>query len=117
MTTRIEKVLRLSLDNLYKDSGDFLQEIETGLKATKISAPRSGYQGIAGSFGEQAAQEYFGSTLSTLQNFRKFGDVLAALSAGTIDYGVLPIENSTAGDVLEVADLTPAATFRSSASI
>lgn len=105
MTTRIEKGLRLSVDNLYRDSGDFLQEIEAGLNATKISAPKVGYQGIAGSFGEQAAQEYFGSTPSSLQNFREFGDVLAALSAGTIDYGVLPIENSTAGDVLEVADL------------
>ncbi|HJJ97265.1 MAG TPA: hypothetical protein O0X38_06495 [Methanocorpusculum sp.] len=37
--------------------------------------------------------------------YKEFDDVFAALERGEIDYGVLPIENSTAGDVLEVADL------------
>ena len=40
-----------------------------------------------------------------ITNYKEFEDVFLALEQGEIDYGVLPIENSTAGDVLEVADL------------
>ncbi|MDR0980230.1 MAG: prephenate dehydratase [Methanocalculaceae archaeon] len=104
-TPRIEQVLRASIDNLYVGSEEFLAEIEAGLGAAAISAPKVGYQGVAGSFGEQAAREYFGEIASAVTNYKEFDDVFAALERGEIDYGVLPIENSTAGDVLEVADL------------
>ncbi|MCQ2356297.1 MAG: prephenate dehydratase [Methanocorpusculum sp.] len=104
-TPRIEKVLRASIDKLYIGSEEFLAEIEAGLGTAAVSAPKVGYQGVAGSFGEQAALEYFGGTVSAVTNYKEFDDVFAALERGEIDYGVLPIENSTAGDVLEVADL------------
>ncbi len=104
-TPRIEKVLHASIDNLYAGSGEFLQEIETGLNTTRIPVPRVGYQGVEGSFGEQAAREYFGASVSQIRNYKEFDDVLTALEKEEIDYGVLPIENSTAGDVLEVADI------------
>ncbi|MCZ0860779.1 prephenate dehydratase [Methanocorpusculum sp. MG] len=104
-TPRIEKVLHASIDNLYVGSEEFLAEIEAGLGAAAISAPKVGYQGVAGSFGEQAAHEYFGGNASAITNYKEFDDVFTALEHGEIDYGVLPIENSTAGDVLEVADL------------
>ncbi|MDV0441965.1 prephenate dehydratase [Methanorbis furvi] len=104
-TPRIEKVLHASIDNLYAGSEDFLREIETGLNTTRIPSPKVGYQGVAGSFGEQAALECFGSSAISIQNYKEFDDVLAALEKNEIEYGVLPIENSTAGDVLEVADI------------
>ncbi|HJK77523.1 MAG TPA: prephenate dehydratase [Methanocorpusculum sp.] len=104
-TPRIEKVLHASIDKLYIGSEEFLAEIEAGLGTAAVSAPKVGYQGVAGSFGEQAALEYFGGTASAVTNYREFDDVFSALERGDIDYGVLPIENSTAGDVLEVADL------------
>ena len=104
-TPRIEKVLHASIDKLYIGSEEFLAEIEAGLGTAAVSAPKVGYQGVAGSFGEQAALEYFGGTASAVTNYREFDDVFSALERGEIDYGVLPIENSTAGDVLEVADL------------
>lgn len=104
-TPRIEKVLRVSIDKLYIGSEEFLAEIEAGLGTAAVFAPKVGYQGVAGSFGEQAALEYFGGTASAVTNYKEFDDVFAALERGEIDYGVLPIENSTAGDVLEVADL------------
>ncbi|HJK07051.1 MAG TPA: hypothetical protein O0X77_00245, partial [Methanocorpusculum sp.] len=104
-TPRIGKVLHASIDNLYVGSEEFLAEIEEGLGASEIPTPKVGYQGVAGSFGEQAAREYFGETASAITNYKEFEDVFLALEQGEIDYGVLPIENPTAGDVLEVADL------------
>lgn len=104
-TPRIGKVLHASIDKLYVGSEEFLAEIEAGLGASEIPTPKVGYQGVAGSFGEQAAREYFGETASAITNYKEFEDVFLALEQGEIDYGVLPIENSTAGDVLEVADL------------
>ena len=104
-TPRIEQVLRASIDNLYVGGEEFLREIESGLGTKPVSAPKVGYQGVAGAFGEQAALECFGKNAVSFTNYREFDDVFAALEHGEIDYGVLPIENSTAGDVLEVADL------------
>ena len=102
---QLERTLRISVDNLYVGGEGLLQEIEAGLQHHRIANPRVGYQGTAGSFGEQAAREYFGETYAVLAKYHGFEDVLQAVSSGEIDYGVLPIENSTAGDVLEVADL------------
>ncbi len=101
----LEKTLRLSVDKLYVGGEDLLQEIESGLNTVRLAHPRVGYQGVAGSFGEQATVEYFRDAPVSISHYREFEEVLRALNAGEIDYGVLPIENSFAGDVLEVSDL------------
>ncbi len=101
----LEQKLRISIDNLYVGGEDLLQEIEAGLSTLRIQNPRVGFQGTAGSFGEQAAREYFQDTYTELKKYHGFDAVLQAIAEGEIDYGVLPIENSTAGDVLEVSDL------------
>ena len=103
--THLQKKLRISVDKLYVGGEELLNEIEEGLNTVRIEKPRVGFQGTAGSFGEQAALEYFGSGCAELKKYRGFDDVLAAVAEGEIDYGVLPVENSTAGDVLEVSDL------------
>lgn len=65
---------------------------------------KAGYMGIPGSFSEVAAEELLQQTgmtdvelvpLVSAQNIR------AALEDGSIDYGILGIENSTAGPVSE----------------
>lgn len=101
----LQKKLRISVDKLYVGGEEFLAEIEEGLNTTRIRNPVVGFQGTAGSFGEQAALEYFHDGYAELKHYPAFEDVLSAVSAGEIDYGVLPMENSTAGDVLEVSDL------------
>ena len=101
----LQKTLRISVDKLYVGGEELLSEIEEGLNTCRIEKPRVGFQGTAGSFGEQAAREYFQNEDAELKNYRSFEDVLSAVAAGEVDYGVLPIENSTAGDVLEVSDL------------
>lgn len=61
------------------------------------------YQGIRGANSFEAAQRLFPDAV--LQNYRGFADVFAAVDDGTAAFGVLPVENSTAGSVSAVYDL------------
>lgn len=62
------------------------------------------YQGVPGSYSEMACEKFFGADVDhySVQNFN---DVALALNDGDADYGVLPIENSTAGDVQGVYNI------------
>lgn len=62
------------------------------------------YSGVPGAFAEAAAIAFFGEDTDTLPvaNFR---EVMEALVKGRADYGVLPIENSSAGNVETNYDL------------
>lgn len=63
-----------------------------------------GYQGMMGAFQEEAARTYFGEG-EEFCSYPEFEDVIQAVSEGRIDYGVLPIENSSTGGVLLTYDL------------
>lgn len=63
-----------------------------------------GFQGEYGSFSEEATKKYFGEDVTT-KNLPEFEDVFVALENKSIDFGVLPIENSSAGSVTDVYDL------------
>lgn len=78
---------------------DIVPEKTTGTQKLRI-----GFQGVSGSFSEQALHEYFGDNVEK-SNVQEFEDVFKALDNGSIDYGVLPIENSSTGSILEVYDL------------
>jgi chorismate mutase/prephenate dehydratase len=69
-----------------------------------MSIPIVGFQGVAGSFSEEALINYFKEDKIT-KNYTQFEDVFTALSKGEIDYGVLPIENSSTGVISTVIDL------------
>lgn len=62
------------------------------------------FQGAEGAYSQAAMAEYFGSHT---KNFHvdTFREAMLAISEGKADYGVLPIENSTAGIVSEIYDL------------
>lgn len=62
------------------------------------------YPGVPGSFSEMACEKFFGKEVDhySVVNFK---DVAMALNNGDADYGVLPIENSSAGDVTGVYDI------------
>ncbi|HEY5652175.1 MAG TPA: bifunctional 3-deoxy-7-phosphoheptulonate synthase/chorismate mutase, partial [Acidimicrobiia bacterium] len=65
-------------------------------------------QGIAGSYSWLASRHFFaarGITEPTFQACATFSDAFDAVSSGTADVGVLPIENTTAGAISEVYDL------------
>jgi len=60
-------------------------------------------QGVAGSYASHAAQRIFAKPAITY--YGQFADVFEAIERGECRYGVLPIENSTAGSVTEIYDL------------
>lgn len=61
------------------------------------------YQGNRGAYQHIMAEKLFEQ--ANLSAVGSFGDVFEAVLAGTADYGVLPLENSTAGEVDDVFDL------------
>ncbi len=62
------------------------------------------YQGVEGAYSHAAALQFFGER-SKLFNVKTWDDAMKALCAGTADFAVLPIENSSAGSVADVYDL------------
>lgn len=60
-------------------------------------------QGLEGAYSQQAACRLF--TVPTILYFNSFEDVFSAVEKGLCPYGVLPIENSSAGSVSAVYDL------------
>lgn len=62
------------------------------------------YQGVPGANSEQATNLYFGEEAKTIA-CEQFIDVFKKVKEGNADYGVVPIENSTAGSVHDVYDL------------
>ncbi|MGG7213345.1 prephenate dehydratase [Clostridium nigeriense] len=63
-----------------------------------------GYQGVKGSFSEEALIKYFKS-YDCVKNYDEFIDVFKALENNEIEYAILPIENSYTGAITEVYDL------------
>lgn len=80
-----------------------VEEIKRERKPFEKSA-KVGYQGTRGSYSNQAAEEFFGSQ-ENLSAYPAFEDVFKAIDSGEIDYGVVPLENSSVGSVVEVYDL------------
>ena len=62
------------------------------------------YTGVPGAFAEAAMIAYFGEEVNA-ENVKEFHDVAQMVSEGSADYGVLPIENSSAGFVSGIYDL------------
>lgn len=80
-----------SFENIIKDSREELQ------------TPKVAVQGVPGAYSSIAAGKMYpgGSLLYS----KKWEDVLKSVESGSADYGVLPIENSSAGTVADVYDL------------
>jgi chorismate mutase/prephenate dehydratase len=68
------------------------------------SVSRVAYLGPAGTFSEQAALGYFGSSIERVP-CASIDEVFRAASAGAADFGVVPVENSTEGVVARSLDL------------
>ena len=62
------------------------------------------FQGVEGAYGHAAMLQYFGEEVDSY-HVKQFRDVMEEVAAGRADFGVLPIENSSAGMVSDVYDL------------
>ena len=78
-------------------------EIYLAAPAVVPAEEKIAYQGIKGANSYEAAQMLFPE--SDLVAYKSFDDVFKAVENGECGYGVLPVENSTAGSVAAVYDL------------
>lgn len=118
---REEAVIKKNLDivknkDLYSEVEEFFKsvmEISRGFqdrtlkKSQVLTADKNmivGFYGVTGSFSEQALKEYFGEKVDT-KELSEFEDIFLELKYGKINYGVIPIENSSTGAISEVYDL------------
>lgn len=80
------------------------ENISTNENKRDLKNIKIGYQGVKGSFSEEAMIKYFGENHTTT-DYEEFEDVFVALKNKEIDYGILPIENSSTGAITTVYDL------------
>lgn len=62
------------------------------------------FQGTEGAYSQAAMRQFFGENVKNF-HVRTFREAMEAIEEGSADYAVLPIENSTAGPVIEMYDL------------
>jgi chorismate mutase/prephenate dehydratase len=79
------------------------REIMSACRA--LEAPqRVAYLGPAGTFSEQAALQFFGSSMERIP-CSNLDEVFRATAAGSAEFGVVPVENSTEGVISRSLDL------------
>ncbi|MGN0393905.1 MAG: prephenate dehydratase domain-containing protein [Coprococcus sp.] len=83
---------------------DFLKEFSAVDKLNVTDNTVVVYQGVPGAYSHQAMHDFFGKTIKNI-NVSRFEDVIEAVKQGNADYGVLPIENSSAGFVNGIYDM------------
>ena len=82
------------------------QTITKSIENTPKLFPQSAMvacQGVEGAYAQIACEKIFKSPM--IMYFKNFDAVFSAIEQGLCQYGVLPIENSTAGSVKKVYDL------------
>ncbi len=62
------------------------------------------YQGVEGAYQHEAALQYFGKDVNIF-HMESWRGCMEAIKEGMADYAVLPIENSSAGEVNDIYDL------------
>ena len=80
-----------------------ISEAISGTDPIMPSSPTVACQGTEGAFSTQAAEKMFSSP--RIEYVRSFANVIRAVETGYARYGILPLENSTAGEVTAVRDL------------
>ena len=93
------------------DISKSIQNVEVAENAPKkkylefipSAAGKIACQGTDGSYSESACRRLFGD--KPVEFYRSFEDVFKAVESGSVDYGILPLQNSTIGTVTETYDL------------
>ena len=90
---------------LFKASA-LVEEINTAVKNTPSVFPERASvccQGVEGAYSQKAADKIF--TLPNITYVNTFENVFTAVESGMCRYGIVPLENSTAGSVNQTYDL------------
>lgn len=106
---RVLYSLLFELSRTYQEKGTrtpLYDRIAAAIENTPRLFPREATvacQGVEGAYSQLACEKLFANP--RIQYFRNFEGVFSAIEAGFCQYGILPIENSTAGSVNRVYDL------------
>lgn len=106
---RVLYSLLFELSRTYQERGnrtELFDKIEYAIENTPRLFPQCATvacQGVEGAYSQLACEKLFKNP--RIQYFRNFEGVFSAIEAGFCQYGILPIENSTAGSVKRVYDL------------
>lgn len=100
----IEKIQRANMGPLKNEHVEAVwREIMSACLALETPV-RVAYLGPAGTFSEQAALQFFGTSIEHVPCVT-IDEVFRATAAGSASYGVVPVENSTEGMVSRSLDL------------
>lgn len=93
-------------EKLLKAESELHQKISQAIRETPALFPQSAHvacQGVEGAYSQLACERIFKNP--NIVYFKNFEGVFSAIESGFCQYGILPIENSTAGSVKKVYDL------------
>jgi chorismate mutase / prephenate dehydratase len=101
----INKLYRIILDYSVKQQEDYLVDRDNPDQQSKELV--IAYQGTNGSYSQMAAMQQFSTRGANVEyrGHNSFAQVLDVVSSGAAHYGVLPIENTTAGSINDTYDL------------
>lgn len=92
--------------SLNSKKSELLEKIETVTEKTPQERPSRAVvacQGVEGAYSQHACDKMF--AYPDIMYFSGFEDVFKAVDSGLCNYGILPVENSSAGSVNQVYDL------------
>lgn len=101
--SNIMELSRALQHNIVESGKDLKAVINNAESTIPVQNIKIGYQGLKGANSHEAALRLFPLAESTC--YKTFGDVFEAVDRGEISFGILPVENSTAGSVSAVYDL------------
>ncbi|NVM28399.1 MAG: prephenate dehydratase [Candidatus Helarchaeota archaeon] len=101
-----ERITSEDLENLTKSQLlAIYKEIIAACRVVQAGKKRVAFLGPAGTFSEQATKSYFSEAEADFIMVNKISDVFRRVISEEVDYGVVPVENSTYGSVPVTLDL------------
>ena len=101
----IEKILNdiMSVSKEYQESK--LYEINEKKINMDFTGKKMGYTGVPGSFAHEVLMDLVKEYDLDICNYSTHEDLVEGVAGGEVDYGVIPIENSSTGEVRDTIDL------------
>lgn len=109
----IFELSRSSQNRLLGETTPLVEQVTEAIRTTGPLFPQSATvacQGVEGAYSQLACDKLF--RLANIFYFSNFDAVFSAIEKGLCQYGVIPLENSTAGSVNAVYDLMMRHNFR-----
>lgn len=95
---------KLQYKKLESVAGDSSLEPYEVMDRLEAAGARVVYQGVPGAYSHEAMTGFFGSNVYSI-NVESFREAMQKVASGEADYGVIPIDNSSAGMVSDTYDL------------